>query len=66
MAKKTDDTVKKQTDPVFTKEQILASNKYVDRQDAINALWTDDSQKSIADIDKMLSDFYGIKERKGE
>lgn len=41
----------------FSKEQILASNKYADRQDAINALWTDDSEKSIAEVDSMLSDF---------
>ena len=59
---KTKETEVKEVVPVaevatFSKEQILASNKFADRQDAINALWTDDSEKSIEQVETMLSDF---------
>ncbi len=59
---KTKETEVKDVVPVaevvtFSKEAILASDKYANRQDAINALWTDDSEKSIAEVDTMLSDF---------
>lgn len=46
-----------QTEPKFSKEQILASNRYYNRHDAINAIWTDDSMKSIKEIDDMIENF---------
>ena len=41
----------------YSKEQILASNKYYNRHDVINALWTDDSEKSIEEVDDMIEKF---------
>ena len=41
----------------FSKEQILSSDRFANRQDAINALWTDDSEKSIEQVENMVSDF---------
>lgn len=42
---------------LYEKEQILASNKYANKKDVINALWTDGSQKSIAEVDDMINKF---------
>ena len=36
----------------YSKEQILASNKYYNRHDVINALWTDGSE-----VDDMIEKF---------
>ena len=41
----------------YSKEQILASNKYYNRHDVINALWTDGSEKSIEEVDDMIEKF---------
>ena len=41
----------------YSKEQILASNKYYNRHDVINALWTDGSEKSIEEVDNMIEKF---------
>ncbi|RHM98312.1 hypothetical protein [Dielma fastidiosa] len=41
----------------YNKEQILASNKYYNRHDVINALWTDGSEKSIEEVDDMIEKF---------
>ena len=50
-------TRSEQTEPMFSKEQILASNKYYNRHDVINALWTDGSEKSIEEVDDMIEKF---------
>jgi hypothetical protein len=42
---------------MFTKEQILASNKYANRKDVINAIWLDDSTKTISQIDDLIDRF---------
>ena len=42
---------------MFTKEQILASNKYSEYVDIINGLWKDNKTKSINQINKMIEDF---------
>ena len=47
----------KVTEPIFTKDQVLASIKYSDRQDVINALWTDDKGKTLAEVDAMIDKF---------
>lgn len=41
----------------FYKEQFLASNKYADKRDAINAVWTDDEPKSKKELDSLLEKF---------
>jgi hypothetical protein len=41
----------------YSKEQILAANRYYNRHDVINALWTDDSMKSIEEVDDMIEKF---------
>lgn len=41
----------------YSKEQILASNKYYNRHDVINAIWTDGSEKSIEEVDDMIEKF---------
>lgn len=46
-----------QNEQKFRKEQILASNRYYNRHDAINAIWADDSMKSIKEIDDMIENF---------
>ena len=44
-------------EPMFTKEQVLASNKYSEHIDVINALWKDDKTKTINQVNKMIEDF---------
>ena len=41
----------------FYKEQFLVSNKYADKRDAINAVWTDDEPKSKKELDSLLEKF---------
>lgn len=41
----------------FYKEQFLTSNKYADKRDAINAVWTDDEPKSKKELDSLLEKF---------
>ena len=41
----------------YSKEQILASSKYYNRHDVINAIWTDGSEKSIEEVDDMIEKF---------
>ena len=42
---------------LFTKEQILASNKYSEHVDIINALWKDNKTMTINQVNKMIEDF---------
>ena len=42
---------------MFTKEQVLASDKYSKHVDIINALWKEDKTMNINQIDKMIEDF---------
>lgn len=41
----------------FTKAQIVKSNKYTARRDALNALLVDDKSYSFADVDGILKKF---------
>jgi hypothetical protein len=41
----------------FTKEQILASDKYANRKDVINAIWVDESEKTISQIESLIEKF---------
>lgn len=41
----------------FTKEQILGSKRFSDRIDVINAVWTDNSAKTINQVEEMIDKF---------
>ena len=42
---------------VFTKEQILASNKYSEHVDVINVLWKGNKTMTIDQVNKMIEEF---------
>ena len=50
-------TETKQSPDSFSKEQILASDRFRDNRDIINAMWTDDKTRTIAQVESMVSDF---------
>lgn len=41
----------------FTKVQILASKKYSNRQDILNALLVDDKNYSLSEVDALIDKF---------
>jgi len=43
--------------PEFTKEQIVKSNKYMTRRDALNALLKADKTYSFTEVDDILKKF---------
>lgn len=48
---------KTKQEPMFTKEQILASNKYANKRDILNALLRDDEVYTIEKIDSLIKKF---------
>lgn len=52
---KTEEKVKKQTE--YSKEQLLMSAKYKNRQDLLNVLLEDGKYYSINTVDKMIENF---------
>lgn len=57
-AKATPDEVSKALgSPEFTKTQIVKSNKYIARCDALNALLKDDKTYSFTEVDGILKKF---------
>ena len=44
-------------DNKYSKQKILKSKKYSDKQDLINALLKDDTQYSITEVDELINDF---------
>lgn len=46
---------KKQTE--YSKEQLLQSNKYKNRQDLLNVLLEDGNYYSISTVDKLIENF---------
>ena len=44
-------------DNKYSKQQILKSKKYSDKQDLINALLKDDTQYSITEVDELMNNF---------
>ena len=42
---------------VFTKEQILASNKYVDKKDVCNTVIPDDFHGTLNEVDVLIEKF---------
>lgn len=51
-------TEKKTAVAKFTKQQLLQSKKYAHRQDAVTVLLLDDKAYSIAEVERILKDFY--------
>lgn len=41
----------------FSKEQLVKSQKYIHRRDALNALLDDEKHYTFAQVDKVLKDF---------
>ena len=52
-------TKKTETKPefLFTKEQILASDKYADRKDVCNAVLPDDFHGTLNEVDVLIEKF---------
>lgn len=48
---------KEKQDVMFSKEQILASNKYADRRDALDAILDDNGVYTIEQVDSLLEKF---------
>ena len=44
-------------DNKYSKQKILKSKKYSDKQDLINALLKDYTQYSITEVDELINDF---------
>lgn len=42
---------------LFSKEQLLAAKHFQNRQDIVNALLQSDKQYTIAEVEKMVSDY---------
>lgn len=51
-------TEKKTAVAKFTKQQLLQSKKYAHRQDALTVLLLNDKAYSIAEVERILKDFY--------
>lgn len=41
----------------YSKTKILTSNRYRDKQDLISAVWVDDSEKTLDEIDELLETY---------
>ncbi|NLY79165.1 MAG: hypothetical protein GX072_04485 [Lysinibacillus sp.] len=50
--------IKEVVKPKFTKQQLLQSQKYVNRRDALNALLKDDESYTHEQVDEILEKFY--------
>ena len=50
-------TTEKKQEVVFTKEQILASNKYANRRDVLGAILKDDCTYTFESVDSLLEKF---------
>lgn len=42
---------------LFSKEQILKSNKFKDKRDILSALLEDDKKYKLSDVESMIIDF---------
>lgn len=52
-----------ETESKFSKEQILASARYSNRRDILNALLTDGKEYTIAEVEKIMDGWFkkGVK-----
>lgn len=41
----------------YSKDDVLESEKYKDKVDLINSLWTDSIEKSLDEVDKMIEKY---------
>lgn len=41
----------------YSKDDVLESENYKDKVDLIKALWTDDIEKSLDEVDKMMEKY---------
>lgn len=48
---------KEKQDAMFSKEQILASNKYANKRDALDAILEDNGVYTIEQVDSLLEKF---------
>ena len=46
-----------QTEAKFSKEQLIASDKYANRRDLVSALFDDNETYTIATVDKKIEEF---------
>ena len=46
-----------QTEPVFSKEQILASDRYANRRDLVDALLDEDKSYTIETVDNLVEKY---------
>ena len=51
------ETILKKEEALFTKEQILASEKYANRRDLADALLEDGKSYKMETVDKMMENF---------
>ena len=57
MATKTNKTNEMKQGSMFTKEQILASNKYSNRRDVLGAILSNDETYTFEKVDSLLEKF---------
>ena len=50
-------TTEKKQENAFTKEQILASDKYANRRDVLGAILSDDKTYTFEKVDSLLEKF---------
>lgn len=55
--KNTDEAKTKQTEQRFSKEQILASGKYVNRRDLVDALLDEEKSYTFETVDGMIEKY---------
>ena len=56
MAKKKEKSVN-EIEILFSKEQILKSNRFKDKRDILSALLEDDKKYKLSDVESMIVDF---------
>ena len=49
--------VKKRAESKFSKEQLISSERYVNRRDLVDALLEDDREYTINEVDKKIDEF---------
>lgn len=57
MVKMATKKIETKQESVFTKEQLLASNKYMNRRDILNVLLSDEGTYTIEKVDSLLEKF---------
>ena len=57
LATKTETKTETKQEILFTKEQILASNKYANRRDVLGAILSDDKTYTFEKVDSLLEKF---------